>query len=175
MCAQFRKLVLAAAVALLVCDPAFAAEPKPYTDPFAYCAAVKDVDAPDARWTGHKLPEAITQGEVSLGLVSADAPPDILGNAVWRCMGGKVYLCSFGANLPCDEKAGTSKKPTPGMNDFCKTTPASDMIPAYITGHATVYDWSCKDGAPVPGKQLVKPDARGFLSNIWHELPPPKN
>jgi hypothetical protein len=33
-----------------------------FTDPFAYCAAVGTVDAPDSRYTGPKVPEAVAQG-----------------------------------------------------------------------------------------------------------------
>jgi hypothetical protein len=179
MCARFLKwggsacvVVLVAAATLLPGAAARAAEPAArFTDPFAYCAAVGDVDAPDARWAGPKLPEAVTKGEISLGLVNEHAPEEFLTHAVWRCMGGKVYLCSFGANLPCEEKADTSKTPSPAMGEFCRTTPDSDFIPAYVSGRATIYDWSCKDGVPQPGRELVKPDARGFLSNIWYELP----
>jgi hypothetical protein len=90
----------------------------------------------------------------------------------WRCMGGKVWACFVGANLPCTTKADTSRTPAAAMVDFCKANPASDSIPAYITGRATVYSWRCTNGAPEIVKDLVQPDAQGFLSNIWYELSP---
>jgi hypothetical protein len=143
-----------------------------YTDPFAYCAAVGTLDAPDARYTGPKMPDVIVQGLIRQGIVSADAPPDFIGNAVWRCMDGKVWVCHFGANLPCLEKADTGQVPTAGMEEFCQANPTADFMPAAVTGRATVYEWACKDGKPAVIKTLFKPDERGFLSDFWYELKP---
>jgi hypothetical protein len=47
---------------------------------------------------------------------------------------------------------------------------ADEGIPAYVTGRATVYQWQCREGPPEIIRQLVEPDARGFLSNIWYEI-----
>lgn len=33
-----------------------------YTNPFAYCAAVGNIDVPDARYTGEKVPMVIARG-----------------------------------------------------------------------------------------------------------------
>jgi hypothetical protein len=55
---------------------------------------------------------------VEQGIVSADAPPEFQQNAVWRCANSSVWVCHFGANLPCLEKADVSKAPTPAMEDF---------------------------------------------------------
>lgn len=145
---------------------------KRYTDPFAYCAAVETVDAPDARWAGAPIPAAVSEGLVRLGLVTREAPEAIRDNAVWRCMGGKLLVCSFGANIPCTEKADTAREPSEGMTAWCRENPGADFIPAYATGHATVYEWACRDGAPVIEREIVEPDARGFLSNVWYPLAP---
>jgi ABC-type phosphate transport system substrate-binding protein len=37
--------------------PADTSAPKAYADPFAYCAAVGTIDAPDASFTGPAVPE----------------------------------------------------------------------------------------------------------------------
>ena len=71
-----------------------------YSDPFAYCAAVGTVDAPDARYNGPEMPDSVIQGLIQQGVVSADAPPEFQKSAVWRCMNGQVWVCHFGANLP---------------------------------------------------------------------------
>jgi hypothetical protein len=60
---------------------------------------------------------------IQQGLVTADVPPEIQQNAVWRCMDGKVWVCHFGANIPCQEKADTSQTPTAEMDEFCRATP----------------------------------------------------
>jgi hypothetical protein len=143
-----------------------------HTDPFAYCAAVGTVDTPDERYTGPQLPEGIVEGLIQQGIVSADAPPEFVENAVWRCMDGKVWVCHFGANLPCLEKADTGRVPTGAMEEFCQANPTSDFIPAAVTGRATVYEWACKDGQPEVIKTLFTPDERGYLSDFWYELKP---
>ena len=113
-------------------------QPTAYSDPFTYCAAVGTVDAPDARYNGPEMPDSVIQGLIQQGIVSADAPAEFLKSAVWRCMDGEVWVCHFGANLPCQEKADTSQVPTSEMEDFCEANPTADTIPAAVTGRATV-------------------------------------
>ena len=57
------------------------------------------------------------------------------------------------------------------MKEFCTANPSADFLPMAVTGRATVYSWRCTAGAPVVDKELTKPDARGFLSNVWYEVP----
>ncbi len=140
------------------------------SDAFAYCAAVGTVDAPDARYTGPKVPEAVARGlEAAFGKPpSQPLDPVWLSNSVWRCMDGRVYACNVGANLPCTAKADTSRAPTPAMADFCKQNPDAKAIPAVVTGRSTVYTWQCVKGEAVVAGQWTKPDARGFLATIWY-------
>jgi putative hemolysin len=154
------------------CSPTAATGQPAYTDPFAYCAAVGTVDTPDARYTGPAMPDAVIQGMVRQGIVTADASLDFQKNAVWRCMDGQVWVCHFGANLPCLEKADTSQVPSSAMQDFCQANPTSDSIPAYVTGRATVYEWKCAGGQPQVVRQFLQGDARGFLADFWYELTP---
>jgi hypothetical protein len=45
-----------------------------FTDPSTYCAVLGTIDAPDSRYTGPKVPEAVTRGlKKALG-APADAP-----------------------------------------------------------------------------------------------------
>jgi len=142
------------------------------SDPFVYCAAVGTIDTPDERYNGAKMPEPIVQGMILQGIVSADAPLEFQQNAVWRCMNHGVWVCHFGANLPCQEKADTAQVPTSEMEDYCKANPTAEFIPAAVTGRATVYEWACKDGKPEAVKQLFKSDAQGYLADFWYELTP---
>jgi len=145
----------------------------PTADPFAYCAEVGTMDAPDTRYTGPQVPEVIVKGLREVLQTPDDAPMDwFVAGTVWRCMDGNVWACFVGANLPCSEKADTSRTPTSEMEDFCKDNPTSDFIPAAVTGHATVYEWRCTNGVPEIVKQLAEPDAQGFLSDIWYEIKP---
>lgn len=143
-----------------------------YDDPFAYCAAVGTIDSPDARYVGPAIPDSILEGMIAKGIVPADAPLEFRRNAVWRCMGGHVWVCHFGANLPCLEKADISKTPASEMEDYCKANPGVEGIPAYITGRATVYEWKCNSGKPEAVRQVSQVDPQGYLTIFWYELVP---
>ncbi len=143
-----------------------------YGDPFAYCAAVGTLDVPDARYTGPAMPDSIIKGMIEQGLITADAPPEFQKNAVWRCMDSHVWVCHFGANIPCQEKADTSKTPTTEMESFCKANPDAIGIPAYVTGRATVYTWKCNSNTPEIVQQVSQVDPQGYLALFWHELAP---
>ena len=145
-----------------------------YADPFAYCAAAGTADTPDVRYTGPRMPDVVAQGLKKASGASADAPIEMFTTgAYWRCMDGKVYACTIGANLPCDSKANTDKTPTQPELDFCAANPTSDVIPASVTGHDTIYDWSCKAGQPQAGKQVFQVDKQGYIVEIWYEIPAP--
>jgi hypothetical protein len=144
-----------------------------YTDPFAYCAAVGDLDQPDARYVGQPMPEAIAKALRTASGSAPDAPLDLfLRGSYWRCMDGQVYGCFVGANIPCWSKANTDRIPTAAETEFCKTQPNADSIPAVVTGHETIYEWRCKDGTPEIVRQVLQVDRRGFIADFWYELSP---
>lgn len=176
--ALFYSVLVSVLALVSACQPISAPATPPvaaetFRDPFAYCAAVGTMDLPDDRYTGEKLPDSISKQMVEKGIVSADAPADFVQHATWRCMDSHVWVCHYGANLPCDAKADTSTTPNTGMEEFCKANPNTDFIPAVATGRETVYEWSCKDGKPVVGKQIITVDAQGYDSQIWYELTTP--
>jgi hypothetical protein len=141
-----------------------------YDDPFAYCAAAGTIDTPDERYTGPKMPDVIIQGMIEQGIVSVDASLEFQQNAVWRCMNNSVWVCHFGANVPCLEKADTSQVPIPAMEDFCTANPTAESIPAAVTGRATVYEWKCNAGNPEVIRQVFQVDPQGYLADFWYEL-----
>lgn len=148
------------------------AEQPSYSDPFAYCAAVGTIDAPDARYSGPEMPGSVIQALIEQGVVSADAPAEFRQNAVWRCMDGHVWACHFGANLPCMERADTSEVPSSEMEEYCRANPSAESIPAAVTGRATVYEWKCSAGEPEVVRQVFQVDPQGFLADFWVELAP---
>lgn len=163
--------VLIAAFILSACAGARA---QTYDDPFAYCAAVGTVDAPDARYTGAPLPPSIAEGLRRAFRAPADAPLEVFTRgSSWRCMDGAVWACAVGANLACQAKADTSRTPSPAVAAFCRGEPSAGVVPAYVTGRETVYAWRCGEGAPAIARQVATADARGFLSNVWHRIAPP--
>jgi hypothetical protein len=142
-----------------------------FTDPFAYCAAVGAVDTPGNGYVGSQTPPSIIDGLKQAANLSADMPNTLIeSGTVWRCMNGRVWACFVGANLPCSEKADTSQTPSQPMVDYCQANPASDAIPASVSGRATVYEWRCTDGSPAIIKQLFQPDSQGFVSDFWYEI-----
>lgn len=149
--------------------------PQTYSDPFAYCAAVGTLDAPDARYTGEPVPQVVIDGYLeAAGLTSTTEPPDMLQKGTtWRCMDGRVYACNVGANLPCSSKANLDKTPTAEMADYCKANPNSDFIPMSVTGHETVYSWHCVKDVPEMLEQVSQVDAAGYIADIWYEIPQP--
>lgn len=154
-------------------SPSAGTDQDQFADPFAYCAAVGTIDAPDGRYVGPEVPDAIVESLKKELEMSDDVPTEwIVEGTVWRCMDGKVLACFVGANLPCTAKADSSRTPGPAMVDFCEENPSSDFIPASATGRETVYEWRCVDGAPEVVKELFKPDAQGFVSDFWYEISP---
>ena len=154
------------------CDRTVEAGQETYGDPFAYCQAVGTIDTPDARYAGETVPAAVVLGLIRQGVVTTDAPPAFQNQAVWRCVDGQVWACHFGANLPCQEKADTSQTPTAEMTDFCKNNRNAEVIPAAVTGRATVFQWRCTGDKATVVKQVFTPDAQGFLKDFWYPLTP---
>jgi len=170
-----QKRILAVVMLFLVAGLAACGgspEPASFTDPFAYCAAVGTVDSPGADYTGPAVPEVIALG-LQRAFNAPDTPLEVMQNgSFWRCMDGRVYACFVGANLPCEAKADTDRTPTQEEIDFCQANPASDFIPAAVTGRETVYEWRCSNGTPEIVRELSQPDAQGFISDIWYEISP---
>jgi len=135
-----------------------------FSDAFEYCLAVGTIDAPDSRYTGPSVPDAVKEGLRKLGRWTSEAA------TVWRCMDGKTLACNGGANLPCGE-ADTSTEPRPDMLQWCQEN-ADSPIPAAITGHATIYIWECQGGVPRIVKQAFDVDPRGFVADFWFEIGP---
>ncbi|MEK7217143.1 MAG: hypothetical protein AAB289_16280, partial [Chloroflexota bacterium] len=116
------------------------------------------------RYTGPAVHDTIQQG-----MRQAGAPTNGLR---WRCMGAKVYACGVGANLPCG-KANPSPQPGAGLATWCNEHPDTQVVPAVATGRETVFSWACQGDVPVIARQALAADARGFVSQFWHELRPP--
>jgi hypothetical protein len=138
----------------------------PIADPFAYCARLGTIDTP--KGGASPVPTALIPFlRTTLGL-SAEAPltPQ---SYYWRCMDGAVYVCAIGANRPCPSKADRAIHNT-GAGNYCRENPVAELVPAYATGHDTVYEWSCSGGRAVPGKRTITVDARGYPAEIWYRV-----
>ncbi len=149
-----------------------AARAATFGDPVAYCAAVGTIDRPDARYTGEAVPDWIAHALMRATDAPADAPLAAFKRATWRGDRGRVLACSYGANIPCDERAAVSREPGQGARAFCHDNPDSSVVPAVATGHASIYQWRCQGARPVIARQVLKVDRRGFPSAFWHVVSP---
>jgi hypothetical protein len=156
-------------------DRAATAEAFSTADPWVYCAEVGTIDAPDERYVGEPVPQAIAEGIRDATGGAADAPLDFFTRGTfWRCVDEDVYACTVGANLPCEAKADTSETPPAAMTEFCQANPDSDFIPAAVTGRETVYEWVCDGEVAVASRQVWQVDGRGFIADIWYRLESPQ-
>lgn len=145
-----------------------------FSDPFAYCAAVGQIDTPDMRYTGEQMSDVLFKDYLkAAGLdPSLDYPDTFKKMTIWRCMDSKVYACNFGANIPCDSKANTDKTPTQAMTDYCKQFPNDAFIPMSVTGHSVIYSWHCVKDAPEILDQIDTVDTAGYQSSFWQLVEP---
>ena len=91
------------------------------------------------------------------------APTDyVIHTSSLRCANGVLLGCTTGANLPCG-KADT-RRDIPGADAWCRDKHDPSMIPAYVTGHASIYAWRCEDARAVPVRQVQQVDPRGFVA-----------
>ena len=63
---------------------------------------------------------------------------------VYRCMGGSVWVCNHGANIPCAK--GDTRRVLPSVTDYCNENPNQDFVPMVVTGHGTIHSWECVGG-----------------------------
>jgi hypothetical protein len=154
------KSLLLTALLFVLAIPALA---QTYSDPVPYCMAVGTIDKPDARYTGPKLPDWMAK--------RLDMKPSQGKMMEWRCAGGAVLACRYGANIPCDAKAVTSQKPTPAITDYCQKNPDSQFVPMVVTGHDTSVSWACHGPRPVV-LSSAPVDAQGYQTRYWQKVTP---
>lgn len=138
-----------------------------------YCAAVGTIDEPDAQYSTEAAVTAIQDAlAIAEELPQRFADPRARGLPIpWRCMGGEVWACDPGANLPCGA-ADTSDEPTEGMRGYCAENP-DGVLPAFVTGHESIYAWACSGGQAVIERQPFHADERGFVAEFWYRLDRP--
>ncbi|HLI13916.1 MAG TPA: hypothetical protein VKY65_20165 [Alphaproteobacteria bacterium] len=143
-----------------------------FDDPVAYCRAVGTIDKPDSRYDGPPVPAWLARALRRASHAAATAPLGLFDHAVWRCAHGHVLACTYGANIPCDSKADTSRWPAPGAVNFCRDSPEAEVVPAAATGHATVYEWRCHHGKPKIVRQVLRVDREGYPAAFWYRVTP---
>ncbi len=133
-----------------------------FADAGKYCRAVGNVDRPDARYAGPKVPRWM-MGALGAGASQA-------AQVDWRCMGGRVFACFDGGASQHCSKADTSRVPTPAMYEECRANPGAPMIPMAVTGSATIYVWACRGRAPIILRQFQRVDVRGYPEGLYADV-----
>jgi hypothetical protein len=131
--------------------------------PAAYCAEVVNDDQ-----TRNIPPSLIACVRQVLPFTEAANDDFVSQMTVWRCMSGRVFVCTYGANLP-RWKANISRT-SKRENAFCAENPNSNFIPAYATGRDTIYAWRCRGWRAVVEGQPFSIDNRGFINDFWKGL-----
>ncbi len=85
-----------------------------------------------------------------------------------RCEEGTVLACNVGANLPCG--LADTRTRLPGADAWCARHPGSAVIPAFVTGHATIYDWGCRGARASAATRIRTVDRAGYIADFWRPL-----
>jgi hypothetical protein len=132
------------------------------TSPALYCQQIRTDDALRA------VPPSLVPVVVRLFQLEAMPPAQVERSTYFRCAEGHVFVCTIGANLACG-KADT-RRDLPGVRAWCVQHAGSQNVPAYVTGHATIYLWRCDGPRPVASRSALSVDPRGFISQNWKRV-----
>jgi hypothetical protein len=125
----YRALGLIVSIAAL----ALFSLPKPAhaDDPQSHCAKVGNDD------TVRTIPPNLIAGAATLFHEPANEAASHRDMYVYRCMGGSVWVCNHGANIPCAK--GDTRRVLPSVTDYCNENPNQDFVPMVVTGHGTIH------------------------------------
>ena len=120
--------------------------------------------------TVRAIPRSLVPAATRLFVCARANPPVawVRASTFFRCVAGRVLLCNVGANLPCG-KANTSRH-LAGAQAWCAGHPGSPFVPAYATGHDTIYRWRCSGSTAQAFGAPLRVDRRGFIAEFWKPL-----
>jgi hypothetical protein len=139
------------------------AAPGAQADPLAFCSAGRTDDTP------RPLPESLAPQAARIFRLHHMPAGGVAFGTVMRCMNGQILICNHGANLPCGQ--AQTDPDLPQAASWCRTNRQANFIPAYITGHASIFHWRCLDGAPVHVGEAEPIDASGYIARYWKAFP----
>ena len=111
------------------------------TSPSEYCQQIRTDDAL------RSVPPSLVSAVVRLFQLEAMPPAQVERSTYFRCADGHILVCTVGANLVCG-KADTRRDVT-SVAAWCRENAGAANVPAYVTGHATVYRGRCDGIRPV--------------------------
>jgi len=127
-------------------------------DVVAFCQAHPTVDFPNPLFfgSGYKpgvLPKQISRLDEQLS---------------WRCMNGRVLVCSDSADGDWCSKKDASRTPSSLLRQACREEPDKASFD-FAAAHYSAFDWRCKKGVPVISQSYAL-DARDFFKASWTPL-----
>jgi len=123
-------------------------------DVVEFCRIHKDLDDPGASFFG----ASYAPGRAPRQIEAQDA-------SNWRCMSGRVLLCSDSADGDSCSKKDASRQPSRILRQFCAENAASDFVPRYAQAYSSS-TWRCDRRKPVI-VQTSALDRRGFMRVMW--------
>lgn len=118
----------------------------------------------DHRLPLSQVPEVVKQ----FGLQNVSVE-QVLRSTVLRCFEGHLLACNEGANLPCGK--AITQRALPQAKPWCAENPNVDFVPAYISGHDSIFHWRCQHGEPVTFGEAERVDTSGYITRYWKVLP----
>jgi hypothetical protein len=132
------------------------------TSPAEYCRQIETDD------TLRAVPLSLVPAVVRLFQLEGMPVQQVQRSTYFRCAERHLLVCTVGANLACG-KAET-RRDLPGVVAWCMEHAGSRNIPAYVTGHATIYQWRCDGPRPVASRSALSVDHREFISQNWKRV-----
>jgi hypothetical protein len=132
------------------------------TAPADYCRQIGTDDALRA------VPPSLIPAVVQLFQLTAMPAADVSRSTYFRCADHHVLVCTVGANLVCGK--ADARRDLPGIKAWCAEHAGAQGVPAYVTGHATIYLWRCDGPRPVAARSAFSVDPRGFISQNWKQV-----
>lgn len=118
----------------------------------------------------HAVPAKISADLLPAVAKAFQVDPGVVRDGAFvRCVGTKLMACIVGANLNCGK--ADRRRALPGATAWCRDNSGAANIPMAATGHATIYQWSCKGRRAVAGKALVAVDRHGYIAANWKAVP----
>jgi len=130
--------------------------------PVAHCLKVGNDDAT------RKLTKSLVADARRVFDFAGGSDQTVQETTTWRCMSGRVWICNYGANLPCGK--GDVSKTSEGGDQFCADNPNADDIPMVATGHSSIHRWRCRGRGAVIDGQPFSIDRRGFVVQFWKPI-----
>ena len=132
------------------------------TSPSEYCQQIRTDDAL------RSVPPSLVSAVVRLFQLEAMPPAQVERSTYFRCAGGHILVCTVGANLVCGK--AYRRLALPSVKAWCVEHAGSRNVPAYVSGHATIYLWHCDGSRPVSSRSALTVDQRGFISQNWKRV-----